>query len=882
MPESLNYVEMRNNLKDWTTENTNLADTKDHLPVTVVRGISEVMLNEINFTESMELFIDGLKFAKESNILTSEERNYINSYLKKVEKLFGDYKKFANLNVLNNIPSPEKLIDFNLERYKSDNLAKVVDELGILTDEYVKILSIHDKYTENRVTKPFFKIANSSSREEMGVLDVPSFAIMPMQKLPRLSMPFTELAKNLKDFEQGKLEEGVRKFPDYHIPEGEIPSGTNQAIRDLMEKATTTAQLASNLTTKFNAEKALRDDAIKAAQNDFEETTSAPLSIINLKINSATAESPLQAPLSKTETQLKEPLYLSIYLQNLLKNSDPEHFTEDPNGKYTIRQDDKDNTIYHALGIGKKTSISLRDNEIYLNPANFDPNRLDQLSQRNPQTSIWRVLKTTIPVSDTFDGQKKLRAYIDAAQTIFMQEKVKSQDKWNAIYGLFTSAQNFASNDPELFDSAFGANSKIGAWLLDKSPKAERTSIRQSMATKPLASSTPTYRGKISSTGSASDSSISAENSFVDTTTASQEIDKEIANIGQALAILKDSLGRKHQEVVVHQQESDQINIDLKKALDDKRLPEPSEKEQLTKCQNTLIKLKEDIKNLRATTDINTKELNGILQKSDNLKARKLLQELIAIQTELSQTEETLDRTDAVLKTASSASDAALALISIRKPLPPVEMYRPVENRPVENRPVENRPVVESKPEIKNKEQIKKDELFLLANKLSTYPKMAISSEECQNIHKNLNKLTPPQVESLIEKLGKIEKLHETVNKVITNLSARRDIFASDPKQKIEKINNTFKKLTFDQKVELASMSREKIQETLKNDKESPIGELLREMNTNRSWIPISKEATTFKEFKGLFQKATRSGSTVDLPTLDDEDGDSENVKPHS
>ncbi|MGC1183288.1 hypothetical protein [Legionella sp.] len=133
--------------------------------------------------------------------------------------------------------------------------------------------------------------------------------------------------------------------------------------------------------------------------------------------------------------------------------------------------------------------------------------------------------------------------------------------------------------------------------------------------------------------------------------------------------------------------------------------------------------------------------------------------------------------------------------------------------------------------------------------------KMMLTSDEKQRLTEEINNAeTSDALKIEEEKVFAVVKLCEVVKTVTDSLRKRKDFFSRSSEKKVDEILGAFKKLTLDEKIELVEYILQIKQDKSNKKEDSNIGRFLEKLNQNRALISLTKETTSFKQFKEQMQ----------------------------
>lgn len=167
--------------------------------------------------------------------------------------------------------------------------------------------------------------------------------------------------------------------------------------------------------------------------------------------------------------------YFDRYAGELLAYTYPKIFKFVQNefkqyGEIEVKENLDDNQ-YHAIQAA--LDLDKTEDKFLLSPSQFNVEKLQKLHEKD-KNPLWLVLKSTVPVSDTYSAADKINTSIQLA-TLFLKEpdkkvahRPKHAEKYRRIYNLAHASQALAERYPEcktMVKEAFGPASEVGKYL---------------------------------------------------------------------------------------------------------------------------------------------------------------------------------------------------------------------------------------------------------------------------------------------------------------------------------------------------------------------------------------------------------------------------------
>lgn len=513
----------------WKKIHAELAKTKDHLPLSVVMAVEEIVVNQVKFVTDMQRLNNMLVVLRDHITEHGDDEKktqlaILNNYLGKLNGLLQTYAALPDpLETINSQgmgATPEELIEKLCAKLNQPELKKLMSQLGDLADDQMKVNEIYHIYQQDLLKSTRYNqertsdIVLNNGEWSTQQRQIPDFTIMPAQNLPRVYMPIEELQNKLASFQS--------KEPEYHLATNAKPSKANPALQRLISLADTGIASAKKNVHEYN-------NKIKAAQIAVEEFNRFPAemkikhkqtamlrNILYININS-----PLQKENQATTT------FFAEYLKTALAKAYPQIVRLDIRGGVDITVPANDAAyadIHKALGYDLQKLSLTGTAALMIDPAKFDAQTLDKL-YTDSENPLWLVLKSTKPISQTFTAEQKIQAYVELAQA-FKDKKIGATGKYVAAYNLAQAALAVAQEHPELstkFIAEFGPASTLGKWIIGKTKSKDDKNLVKNNLTFALAkqeaivddppsiaSTTVTQSSSSSSQGSQNDSDVFA------------------------------------------------------------------------------------------------------------------------------------------------------------------------------------------------------------------------------------------------------------------------------------------------------------------------------------------------------------------------------------
>ena len=148
--------------------------------------------------------------------------------------------------------------------------------------------------------------------------------------------------------------------------------------------------------------------------------------------------------------------------------------------------------------------------------------------------------------------------------------------------------------------------------------------------------------------------------------------------------------------------------------------------------------------------------------------------------------------------------------------------------------------------------QAKKERLYQSLSEVKS-----LKQEEISELNKKIADCrTERELQSVSRDINLLKKLDDQLKQMTQGISKRSGgLFAeaNSGQVKIERIENAYKKLSMEEKIQLAHLNESDINSKITTKDQSNIGQFLQEIYYNRG-LSI-REATSFKDFKGALQK---------------------------
>lgn len=191
------------------------------------------------------------------------------------------------------------------------------------------------------------------------------------------------------------------------------------------------------------------------------------------------------------------------------------------------------------------------------------------------------------------------------------------------------------------------------------------------------------------------------------------------------------------------------------------------------------------------------------------------------------------------------------------------------EERVPEKKSVESQVVEKSTPVKGNSTLLENKKAILITQGVQ---RLAITPMEKEQLKERIFKAQTPAAFQVEEnKVFAINKLSDAVKTITDNLSKSRNFFAISTAKKIDLIKENFKKLTLDEKAEIATYNPQTIQNKLNSKDNSNIGNFFKAINLSRSIISVSENTKSFQHFKKQFNQDVKENSAKVESSLDKE-----------
>ncbi|WP_133127185.1 hypothetical protein [Legionella nagasakiensis] len=289
-------------------------------------------------------------------------------------------------------------------------------------------------------------------------------------------MQWTTITKGLDDIvakakavESTAISDG-RESPRSSVSDSSIASDSSRS------SAESALHRAKRIGDSFNLEMGNKD-SIAIAEAQMKEAPRAAQAFMLRKILEINLNSPLQ-----NNTAHPEGKYLPPYLKTVLTRVYPDIFYLDASEKLAVKMDPRDPSAIKYKAICKAFGLDLdsqpllhaaavRETELQLDPARFNTAALDRLYSgddelRGDKNLLWLVLKSTMPVSETFTAEQKIQTYQALADAAVLGQ-LGGTDKYIAALNLQKAAFEIAKEHDVLpaFTAAFGPESELGRYI---------------------------------------------------------------------------------------------------------------------------------------------------------------------------------------------------------------------------------------------------------------------------------------------------------------------------------------------------------------------------------------------------------------------------------
>lgn len=428
---------------------------------TVIHQLKEHFQIENTFIEKMlklKTILSPYYEADSLQKLPIAQRENVTAYLQNLDGLLDHYQtlRFHGPVEDENNP-PEEVLKQIGEFFKAEPFRQYAEK--------IKALGLSQKtIDEIQSTNETFRNTTDASASQAGEPLEPlgAFTIRPVQHLPR------------HDLHWGGVVDKLTKLNRIDSENLSVFSPQSQSNAEgILARAKATAK-------DFNLEKGVQESiaTAKAQLNEAPRDPEERQAFMLRKILEVNLNTPLENNTLGGE-------YFAPYLKTALTGLYPEMFYLDHDDKLAVKTDQtevsvaKYETIRHALGLDLENSHALgaasKTTGLQLDPAQFNAAALDKLYQGNAEHQgdknlLWLVLKSAMPISDTFTAEQKIDTYRALAHASAFKKQLGGTNKYITAHNLQKAAFEVAKTTGDLpaYKRAFGPESELAKYVYRK------------------------------------------------------------------------------------------------------------------------------------------------------------------------------------------------------------------------------------------------------------------------------------------------------------------------------------------------------------------------------------------------------------------------------
>ncbi|ETO93529.1 hypothetical protein [Legionella oakridgensis] len=483
-------------------------------------GVSEDNLKELVKLANMQTKDEELTILvstaeeklAEAKLISSKNRlvlsiqefyNYRNSTIEKIAQFREELRMFEEQRNLKQLPKEHrpliaeyiKNLDTFLESYLTLDLDAPIANAGAPTEEvlialnaivqseqfltYMKnqhVLALGPEtiqfiFQGDRASKVAQSFNTELQKKTGDAFIVQTYIAAAIQNELKYKLFFKSLAEFLEQIEEINTASSASR-PG--TPRSDASDSSTASSESVAEAQRRLGEIAS----EFNFEKAIQDIAITLEKQLREagSSTQEQQKFILRKMLELNLNTPLHT--ESEDISRPEGKYFSTYLKMVLTRAYPDIFYLDASEKLGVKMDPRDpsgskyKTICKAFGLDLSNTSYLpgaaaRVTELQLDPAQFNAGALEELHQQDGKRNLlWLVLKSTMPVSETFTAEQKIQTY-QALADAAVAGQLGGTDKYIAALNLQKAAFKIAQEHDVLptFTAAFGPESELGKYI---------------------------------------------------------------------------------------------------------------------------------------------------------------------------------------------------------------------------------------------------------------------------------------------------------------------------------------------------------------------------------------------------------------------------------
>ena len=391
-----------------------------------VPAVTEFIDYGENFIASMLTFYRILQMMSQQGWLTSREKIQVKEYFDTIEAVVSAYNGldiptlFENrsdvtaltIELLNKVNSPA----FVSYQTKVTGLIHLNRGVEVLQLQYpVRMWILFDVYMQE------FERANYVSGNFHSVRDYTSKSMQCTTKYPILMNPIEKRFKK-----ENTPKELIKLINDATQNVSKNAVNVNEAIR-AQENADNTATFARQLA------------GVEMAQFKKEPKIGLLQAILKLNLNN---------PKEDSSDAVKEfDAYVKALLVVAYKSSvsiGDNFFQIKANGELCNDNEARLGLMLEALGI---EAAENKTGRVVFDPSRFNEEKLNVLIEIDEKNALWLVLKSTMPVTQTFTALDKIETYIDLSGQFF-EGNIGDKDKYLGAYAMAEASIAMAKASP--------------------------------------------------------------------------------------------------------------------------------------------------------------------------------------------------------------------------------------------------------------------------------------------------------------------------------------------------------------------------------------------------------------------------------------------------
>lgn len=442
----------------------------------VLKYLEELFANESTFIANiLKLRTILSPYREEVNLrkLTPAQRESVTTYLNDIDRLLEAYQTLGfHQPIAEASTTPEEVIIDADRVFKTEQFARYTDIIKALAHSQKTI----DAIAEENAT---FQQTTAAGATQVGEMSLSSCTIRPPQHIARYRLQWTTIVKELNGLvekaeavERTAISDG-RDSPRSSGSEVSISSESSRSSAGSAYEQAKKIGDSLNLEVGNKESIAIAEAQMKAAPRAGAERQAFALRKI-LELN-------LNTPLQNNSTH-PEGKYLDPYLKTMLAQSYSDVFSLDRRGELVVNISvghAKYGAIYEAFGLDTRAPAAT----FKLDPAKFNAETFDRLYKGADRLSgdanpLWLVLKSTMPISETFTAEQKIQTYQELAAAA-VAGQLGGTDKYIVALNLQKAAFAIATEHDALpaFTAAFGPDSELGRYI-DGKIREHRSELR--------------------------------------------------------------------------------------------------------------------------------------------------------------------------------------------------------------------------------------------------------------------------------------------------------------------------------------------------------------------------------------------------------------------